>query len=123
MTAVLMGPGGLRAVMEAFLGGLPQQEEALQVDCISVPTPKITTRRPHVLSHHVPPHNTHTYTQAHARVASLLATCPRSVSPHAYLEALAPQFPPLLHAPAHDQALVHKYGRVYVCACRVGQCL
>lgn len=31
MTAVLMAPGGLRAVMEAFLGGLPQQEEALQV--------------------------------------------------------------------------------------------
>jgi hypothetical protein len=31
MTAVLLAPGGLRAVMEAFLGGLPQQEESLQV--------------------------------------------------------------------------------------------
>lgn len=73
MTHVLMGEGGLRAVLEAFLGGLADGAESLQ---------------------------------AHSKVAALLASIPTHVTPRAYVAALAPQIPPLLHSPARDKALV-----------------
>lgn len=59
-------------------------------------------------NHHCSNTNNTLNKQAHMRVADLLATRPRHMGPAAYLRALAPQVPPLLHTPAHDQALVHK---------------
>lgn len=85
MTSLLMRAGGVRAVLEAFLG-------------------KATAEAGHDedVSH------------AHLRVAELLCSLPKGMTPAHYMASLAPQLPELLHAQGPQRPVLLKLAALVV---------